>query len=335
MPYVKNYEHILIEQEINYEIINWDRFHIEEKSNNKYKDGKIGHQRNYFEYLKYRKFVLKKLKSTQYDKVIVFGIQMGYFLQSILTNNYKGRYLLDIRDHHKILHVFNIKRLIDCSEFTVLSSAGFKEWLPNSSNLIVNHNTLIKSLTELKQVRNRLNNEKISIAYIGALRELTFNKDLINSVKNNKKISLHFNGEGTINNDIEAYIKKNTISNVYITGRYKKEDEESLYEKNDVISVLWNNDQLNNRTLLPNRVYNAVLNAKPLLAFEGSYLAELVSKYNIGIVINTFDDIEQNIVNYLNQLDLQKYNMGREAFLTMVLEDNMFFKKCLIKFLSQ
>lgn len=335
MPYVKNYEQILIDNEINYEIINWDRFHIEETSNNKYKDGKIGHQRNYFEYLKYRKFVLTRLKSIQYDKVIIFGIQMAYFLKSILINNYKGRYVIDIRDHNKILHLFNIKGLIECSEFTVLSSSGFKEWLPNSRNFIINHNTLISNLNELKQVRNNvMSNEKINIAYIGAQRDLVINIDFINSVKNNKKISLYFNGVGAINNDIEAYLKENTVSNVYVTGRYDKEDEESLYEKNDVINVLRYNDGLNNKTALPNRLYNAVLYAKPLLAFEGSYLAEQVTSYNLGMVISSFDDFEQQISDYLNQFDINKYNKGRELFLSKVIEDNFFFKNSLIKFIN-
>ena len=135
MPYVDNYEAILKANEINYTIVNWDRFSIEKESEFIYRDKKIGHQRNYFDYYKYYRFVLKILKNNRFDKVIVFGLQMAYFLNKYLIKNYKGNYIIDIRDYNKIIKIFNPAKIIKNSAVTVISSPGYKQWLPESKNI--------------------------------------------------------------------------------------------------------------------------------------------------------------------------------------------------------
>ena len=333
MPYVKSYEQILIEQNIDYDIINWDRFQMEEIREGIYRDKKKGHQRNYLDYLKYKKFLMNRLNTVHYDKVIVFGIQLSYFIKKIIKNKYREKYIIDIRDHNKILNFFNFKELVDCSAFTVLSSPGYTEWLPKSNKYVINHNTQISSINELKEM-SAFNKDEICISNIGALNELQINISFINSLKNNPKFKLNYHGEGNINQDLKSYIKTNDISNVFVTGRYMKEDEKRLYESSDLINVLRTSDGINNKTALPNRLYNAILYGKPLLSFEGSYFAEVVSKYNLGIIISSFRDIDQKIIDYLKQNDFETFNAGRESFLTKAIGDNAIFMHMLRDFIS-
>lgn len=332
MPYVNNYEQILIEQNIDYELINWDRFQMEEISASSYRDKKRGHQRSFFDYLKFKKFLLNQMSSNHYDKVIIFGIQLSYFLKETIKKNYKEKYIIDIRDHNKILNFFNIKEFIECSAFTVLSSPKYTEWLPKSDKYVFNHNTQISSINELKEICSV--KEEIRISNIGALTEFQMNIAFINSLKNNPKFKLNYHGEGEINKDIISYKEINDINNVFVTGRYFKEDEEELYESSDLINVLRSSDGINNKTALPNRLYNAILYGKPLLSFEGSYISELVSRHHIGIVIKSFSDMEQTIINYFMQFDAGKFNEGRENLLAEVMGDNVIFKEKLKVFLS-
>ena len=323
MPYVSNYEKILQAQEVEYEIINWDRFHIEDNGQLlKYKDSKIGHQRNVLDYLKFSTFVKEKLKSREYNKVIVFGIQVVFFLKSILRNNYKGQYILDIRDYNRIIKFFNIKKVIADSAFTVISSPGYKDWLPQSEKYLVNHNTQISSLEELEETSIDSIVGQVDIANIGAIRDYAINIDFIEALKNSSIFNLYFHGEGNINKDISKYLKTNNIQNVYLTGRYKKEDEMALYRRSDLINLLVPNDNINSRTLLPNRLYNSVLYGKPMLAFEGTYLAEQIKEYELGMIVNSFDDIAQIIKDYLNKFDLTNYQKGRRSFFENVIEEN-------------
>lgn len=331
MPYVKNYEQILIENNVNYHIINWDRLKIEEQNENTYRDKNIGGQKSFLEYLGYRNFLVKRLNIGEYDKLIVFGIQLSFFLKNILINNYKGKYIIDIRDYNKILHFFKIKEVIKYSSFTVLSSPGYKVWLPKSNKYFINHNTLISTQEKLREIDD-FNKEKISIANIGAFRDFSINRNFISSLKNSNRFLLKFHGEGHATKALRAYLVEKDIENVIITGKYNKTEESSLYEDSDFINALYYPDWINYKTALPNRLYNAVFHAKPLLAFQGTYLANLVSTYNIGIVILSFDNIEQIITDYIKQFDLQKYNNGRDAFFKIVLEENLIFKNQFIKF---
>lgn len=333
MPYVENYVQIIIEQNADYEIINWDRFQMEEIKENTYRDKKIGHQRNLLDYLKFKKFLVSRLETTHFDKIIVFGIQLSYFFKKIMKNKYKGNYIIDIRDHNKILNFINIKEIIDCSAFTVLSSPGYTEWLPESNKYVINHNTHVSNINELREIR-AFNHLETSISNIGALNELQINTSFINSLKNNPNFKLNYHGEGQINNDIISYVKKNEICNVNVTGRYKKEDEEKLYEHSDLINVLLNNMGINNKTNLPNRLYNAVLYGKPLLSIEGSFFSDIVSKYHLGITISSMSDIEQELTNYFKHFDLEKIKRGREEFLSLAIGDNMIFRERLEDFIN-
>ncbi|WP_079506604.1 hypothetical protein [Mesobacillus jeotgali] len=335
MPYVNNYLKIIESNNVAYEIINWDRFNIEDENDTlKYKDSKIGHQRNYLDYFKYKQFLIKVLKTKKYDKVIVFGIQLSYFLKRFLIQEYKGNYILDIRDHNQIINFFGIKKIVDNSNFTVISSPGYKDWLPMSNKYIVNHNTVIDCIEDLMEAKLKSNLNKINVSFIGAIRDYNINFDFINVLRNDENINMFYHGEGDINKDIEEHLKKNEIKNVLLTGRFNKEDEAYLYKKSDLINVLRFNDGINNKTALPNRLYNAILYGKPLLAFEGTYLAEQIKEYNLGLVISSFNNVEEKIKMYIKSFDIESFDNGRKKFFEKTISDNQYFKSQLNKFLG-
>jgi len=335
MPYVSNYEKILKESNVDYTIINWDRFQIEDRSAYKYRDKKIGHKRNYYDYLKYKKFVLEKLNEIKYDKLIIFGLQLSYFLKAFLLKNHKGKYIIDIRDYNQIIKFFNIKKLIENSAFTVISSPGYRLWLPSCQNYIINHNTQINSIKELKPVSIKSKYKKISIACIGAIRDHDINIAFINSLKNNDNIKIYFHGQGDINKDITNHIIVNKINNVMLTGKYNKQDEIELYSKSDLINLLRYNDGINNRTALPNRLYNSPIYGKPILAYKGTLLSELVEKYKLGLVIDSFVGIEDKIYSYLNNFNKLEYEEGRISFLSEVIAINQLFVEKVKKFVNE
>lgn len=335
MPYVDNYTKILDEIDVDYSVINWDRFKIEKDSEFTYRDSKIGHQRSFLDYFKYSRFVLNILKKNNYDKVVVFGIQLVFFLKSRLVKEYRNKYIIDIRDHNRIIKYFNIEKTIEHSNFTVLSSPGYKEWLPESNKYVINHNTKVESLDELREVGSDIKNRDfININYIGSIRDYKINIDFINSLKNKKHIAMNFHGEGAINKDIENHVTNQTIGNVKLTGRYEKEQESEFYKISDFINILIPNDSINSRTLLPNRLYNAAIYGKPILAFDGTYLSEIVKKYNLGIVIESFDNIEREIIEYINNFNLDLYENGRRLFFESVIKENRSFFTNIINYIS-
>ena len=336
MPYLDNYREVLNKCEANYDIINWDRFHIEPSENPlTYRDAKVGHTRNLLDYYKYKRFVVNKLKSKKYDKIIVFGIQLAFFLKS-LFKKYKNKFILDIRDYNKVISYFDIKKVVNYSAFTVISSPGFKKWLPLSGKYITNHNTRVDFVEDLTDMNfQREIDKKINLSYIGTIRDLNINMKLISSLKNNKRFNLYFHGEGIINKEIEAYLKDKEISNAFLTGRYNREDEDELYANGDFINVLIPNTDINSQTLLPNRLYNAVNCGKPIITFKGTFVAQLVLDNNLGLVIDSFIDLDKQIERYLSSFDEEIYKKNRFRFLNNVISENKSFNMGLINFINR
>lgn len=331
MPYVQNYRYLLDKYKVNYEVIYWDRFHTETKKKALvYIDGKKGHSRNILDYLKYTKFIKRRLKSEKYDKVIVFGLQLAFFLQKTLQK-YTGNYLIDIRDYNRIAKYFSFKKIIEASRHTVISSKGFEEWLPESEKYIINHNTRNIKIEKVNSFLDKSN--KINLSYIGTLRDLKINIKLIESLKNNRNYTLYYHGDGMINNEIKEYLSDNNIDNVRVTGLYKPVEEPELYINSHIINVLIPTTDINSKTLLPNRLYNAVFYGKPVLTVQGTYVADLIKKYQLGIVLNSLESIDNDVQEYFDGFDLDSYNKGRELFLKNVINDNKKFENVIKAFI--
>lgn len=332
MPYVNTYMNILNENIIQYTILNWDRLQIEDEGQMfTYRDKKVKHQRNLLDYYKYSRFIIRKLKEKQYDKIIIFGLQMTFFLRNYLEKHYIGRYLLDIRDHNKVINFFNMKKIIKHSALTVVSSPEYKQFLPEDGEYVINHNTQLKSLNELSEGYVCFN-KNLNISYIGALRDYDINMKLIDSVKDNEQLELSYHGEGDINKAIQNYISINNISNVHLTGRYMKDEEEDLYQKSDLINVFRYCDDVNNITALPNRLYNSAQYKTPMIALDGSYMAEQIKEYHLGLVIHSFENFEAQLKKYIDNFDVVKYENGIISFFKKVINDNHHFRKTLVRF---
>ncbi len=336
MPYVNTYLEALEKSQVQYDLINWDRMHTEDcKWFCSYRDSKIELRRNFFDYYRYAKFISKKIKNNNYGKIVVFGLQLSFFLRNLLLKHYKERFIIDIRDYNRILKHFSFTKLIQASASTVLSSKAFKEWLPESDKYVINHNTKIKSISELKKPTFRSSRSLINIACIGLIRDYAVNIELINVLKNSAKINLAFHGEGAVCGKLQEYIEIHNIENVKTSGRYEHLEEGILYDSADMLNILIENEGLNNLTLLPNRLYNALLYGKPIIALEGTYLADIVDSHNLGLVINSFDNLEIRVRQYINDFDIQKYLSGRQNFLRTVFAENAFFYRVFSHFIGK
>ncbi|MEK5079741.1 hypothetical protein MKX73_12515 [Solibacillus sp. FSL W7-1436] len=332
MPYLDNYTRILKENSIEYSIIIWDRFGIENNEHNKiiYRDKKLGHKRNLSDYYSFSTFVKKEIKKIGAEKIIVFGLQIFFFLHRLLDKFYKDRYMLDIRDYHRLIN-FIPRKIFSRIKNIVISSAGYKEWLPED-NLILNHNSKIKMDEITTNINVDFGIKPIKILCIGALRDYEINEKIIHSLGNNKKYELIFRGEGTINNQLSDLIISNNYHNVILSGRYEQKEEKAFYIESSFINVLRSAKDINNNTALPNRLYQAVEKGIPLLAYKGTYLSKIIHNYKLGLVLYDLTTIDKQIEEYIRNFDILKYNENRKIFLAKTLDDNNLFKDTILNF---
>lgn len=333
MPYLDNYLTVLNEFDVDFNLLIWDRFGIEKNEKNFiFRRGENKHQRGFLDYYYYSKFIEKHISENSYDKIICFGLQTAFFIKNILCSKFFNKFVLDIRDYNTIKKFYNFKKVISCSSCTVISSKGYIKWLPESDKYIVNHNFNFRDLSGVYDL-NEKKIKKLSISSIGALRDLKINVDFVYSLKNSSSINVNFHGRGDINSVLLS--KTKGCENVYITGFYDKSEEAELYANSHLINVLRYPDSLNNITALPNRLYLAPYYGKPLFAFRGTYMSELIEFYNLGLVVDSFKDLEVKIIDYIENFNFEKFNLSRLNFLNNVVSENLFFESSIRDFVSK
>lgn len=289
MPYAESYLSVLRGLGVAPLSVIWDRLGDEPVSSSSviYKDGKTGTKRGVFDYVGFSEFVRKTLRPHPNAKVIVFGIPTAFFIRRSLLTGYPSRYILDIRDYHKVGSVYPLAGLIGASAMTVISSPGYREWLPSGFDFVVDHNT---QGAFFKEAAAKALPETLRISYIGALRDFPEQKALIDVLGNRDDAILEYHGFGEINKRLQHHIIRQGVVNASITGRYSKGEERNLYANCDLVNVVISGTSKNSRTLLPNRLYQAVAHRKPVLTLGGTYLARVVETWGLGLVLRSLND---------------------------------------------
>ena len=157
-PYAKQYEDAILKAGYNYDILFWDRFSNAplEKKNNEFIFHRIctlggNRLKKVYPFYLFRKTLTRIIANGKYDKIVILNTMPGFLLHDILLNQYKDRFILDIRDYtyEKFSFYLNtVHQLIRNSYFTTISSRGYKLFLGDNDKIIVNHN--ISNLEQLE-----------------------------------------------------------------------------------------------------------------------------------------------------------------------------------------
>ena len=116
-------------------------------------------------------------------------------------------------------------------------------------------------------------------------------------------------GDGDIRNElIKLTLKLNVSDKVIFTGRVPYEELYSITCKADIGISLEQKVSLNYYYSLPNKFFDYIHANVPVLVSELPEIAEVVKKYNIGVIIHKFDPeyIATQIRNMLNDTNNQK-----------------------------
>ncbi len=342
-PYLSYYLKVLNQQGIAYDLYTWNRLPIENPDALAYNQyaGALTGIKKILGYLGYRNFLIKKLKATTYEKVIVFTPQLGLFLQSFLSKNYQKRYWLDIRDFTTMLPKVpnKAKKLTQESAFTAISSEGFTTWLPRVGNYVMSHNVnseLIEKSLRQNSEKEFFTNEVLNIDTIGQIKDFTSDSAVVLQLGNNPGYSMHFIGFGPTAGALEAYAKEHQIANVHFLGRYNKEDESRLLANTDFLNILISRNDVNKgATLLSNRLYLSALYQIPSIVNQNTAQSEIVEKYKLGIIVNEYSELPDAIERYTSNFDKEAFVAGCKQFQQDVLADIANFDKKLIAFINK
>jgi hypothetical protein len=335
------YLSFLDNQKIQYDVICWNRRMMDESENLSYnvsQNEDKGYFCRFYSYLKYKKFVIDCLDRNKYDKVIISTIAIAVLLYPYLKKHYKEKYIFDIRDYSLILKFtwFILKRLIDSSVATVISSEGFKQWLPKSSKYYIAHNFPYDLTNEnvkfrLEKLFVKENKESFLITSIGAIRDFEANKFIIDNLKNSDEYKLNFIGTGHAYNRLKSYVIDKKVANVSFHGFYQKKDEADLLKETDFINIYTNFD-MNSRTLITNRFYLSTVLGIPMIVRSGTYQAELCEMYKLGCVLYSHVEIKAQMKDFIVSFDHIEYTRRCRFFLNIVENDTKRLESLLLDF---
>lgn len=323
-PYVSIYMRVFDTLGVSYETISWNR---DGRAENGIQYNKQEKSRNLlrvlFSYIMFAQFVKKTIKKNKYDRLIIFTPQLGIFLASFLQKNYKNRYIFDYRDlsiEQKPFFKKPFVKLLSNSYANVISSPGFKKYLPGGFDFILSHNFNVELVKKaLACDEKHYQGKGISVLTIGAIR-VDCNYEVIDALGNKEGISLAFIGKGDAAPELEEYAKTKGYSNVRFEGYYKKEEEPSIYRSFAVVNIIY--PQIpSHQTAVSNRFYNSLIYKRPMLVTKNSTQGDYAEQYHVGLAVEDCDNLAEKLKTYLKSLDFNSYCKQCNNLLETFLED--------------
>ena len=344
-PYIRSYVNLFEQHGISFDFIYWNRYLAPIDGiptnfipYNKHAEITDPSWKKIIDLLKFRRFVRKALNEKHYSFAIVFTIAEGLFLEPLLINRFKKRYVFDIRDFSPLCKIKlcykKLTSLIKQSSFTVVSSEGFLNWLPQDRSIkyVIAHNTRKEIIETYNNSLPSIPVSKYRVLTIGQIRDTAANKKIISELGNNSKFELIFAGFGMSVDDLREFKERNHYNNVLFTGKYKKEDEDTIVGESDMINIYFTHG-INSDTLMSNRFYLSVLHRKPMIVTGGTFQAALVEKYALGVIVNDNDVLIDKIEHYWKCFKAEEYEKGCLAFLQSTLTDIQNWEHALIELL--
>lgn len=338
-PFVSIYAKLLDELSVEYDIVTWNRDGLDEGDKLSYNvlmKNESSTISKIIKYCSFCRFAIHIIKKKKYDCLVVFSPQLCMALYWFLKKHYNGRFVMDYRDpsiEQNAMWLF--KKVLDCSGWNVISSPGFKTFLPSEYVYTLSHNFDIERLTNLSQsnVRNGLfERNNLEILTIGCIRDYKECKEVIHALQNNSHYHVKFVGYGDAVAALQNYVSENNLTNITFSGYYKKEDEGTYILKSDFVNI-YLPKQLSQA--LSNRLYNALLYKRPMIVSSTSIQSEYVNKYGLGISIDNCDQLNAKIDDYILHFNYTEFEQNANLLLEEFRNDYVIFKQKFIEFLNK
>lgn len=337
-PYIRRYVERLEKMNVQYQVYFWNRSGIELNlgKNYVYFNSTSNMSKNKFlkfiDFVKFRFWLIKKLKEVNPKKIIALSTLTGVFLGKFLCS-LKGKYIFDVRDYsYEHLSFFSKieRRIILNSCFTAISSRGFLEFLPKEKYVIAhNFNRLdVKQNTTFKPTKG-----KINFVWNGVIRYFNYQIRYLNALKNDSRFELIFHGDGPELDLFKEYCKNNRINNVLFTGAYDNFDKKTLLENAHILNNCYGyvEDKDASRKVkyaVSNRFYDGIAFHIPQVVEPFGFKTDWVAKSGVGVSFFPDEHFADNLYNYYKSIDARKFDAACDKVLNEVLaEDDEYVSK--------
>ena len=239
------------------------------------------------------------------------------FLETVFLRKAKVSYAYEISDIaygggtlgclRPILYQID-RKLVKHSMFTVMTSEGFKKYLNvEEANIVIQPNKVNRKLLGCKRHILSLKDHKFVFSFVGSIRYdtiLCFAKVVAERFPQHE---FHFYGVPNVESTKQCLNNLTAeYTNIKMYGPFVNPDDlEAIYNKVDIVVATYGLT-LNEKILDPNKLYEGILFCRPIVATEGTFLAEQVRKYNCGFIIDS--STEMSITKFIETITAEKLN---------------------------
>lgn len=339
-PYINNYIELMKKNNIEFDIILWNREGTKEKeiegctiySYDKKQDETRNLLVKVIPMLSYGEFVKKVLRRNKYDSVIVLSSLPGVLLESYLTKKYKKRYILDIRDYsyeHIKWYYNKMDSLMKNSALNVISSEAFMNFLPKRDYKVIHNCTFDK----IPKNTFKKNDGTLKIEFVGVIRYFNECKKLLDKIKNNDRFIFSFHGSGSDAEKIENYCMEQDIKNAQFHGRFSPSEKADIIENSDLIFNAYGNDRIEIKYALSNKYYDSIYYKKPIIVNPDTTMAEM-SK-GVSFECDYEGDTASKISSWYENIDEEEFNRVCESYLEKAIKENKETEEEILNVLSK
>ncbi len=215
----------------------------------------------------------------------------------------------DIRSNSKLSSIIE-SYIFKKAKIICVTSGAFKDYFQkkhkvDGCKIIV----LDNKMTHIPRIDKKIS-ETIRIGVIGYLRYERPLNYIRRFASENATVKLLVYGDGP-NKDVFE-----NGSNIEYFGPFKNpEDLDKIYNSIDLSYVVYENNNINVRLALPNKLYESLGYKTPIVVSEETYLEQLVKNFNIGnsVSLNSYEKFTQGIKKILVNLDLYRDSSGEYA----------------------
>lgn len=276
-------------------------------------------------YYGFKKFASKIIKQNGYKKIIVWNQYTAFLFLSLLTNKYKHKYILNIRDYMGEDNSFIYKltsKAVRNSTFTTISSNGYKDFLPNSDYVTIHslNKMILNKLSPRSELRKK--DEPIRISFIGYVRFYDKMKEIIDYFANDSRFTIQFFGEGS--DVLKDYINEKRITNVITYGGFEVSDTYKFIEETDIILNTYGSGIQALDKALSIKLYYSIYMHIPILVNKDTYMEELSKSIGIGIVFENLNktSIPDDLYNHYHSLNQKVISSNCAEFIQCIDETN-------------
>ena len=339
VPYIHQYIRLL---DFPFDIIFWNRCSMAETcgANNhyvlNYEISRVSKLQKLMGYIKFRRFTSKLLRENHYSKVVLLSGNAAVLLQNVLLRQYRGRYVIDIRDYFlesSRLYRRAEARLIENAGLAVISSEGYLSFLPRH-DYILSHNSpdipaqVLARFQKERELRRaaRCGGSPVVLSFIGCVRFLEQDKKVLRFFANDNRFFIRYIGAGA--NQLRPFCEEHGIRNVYLRDRFSPDQTLDFYKETDGILNLYGSGTPLLDYALSNKLYYAAALEIPILVCPDTYMASVAISYHLGLSVDldSRTDEATRIFNWIRNFDPRDMHAGCTLFQQKIKRDERSFQ---------